>query len=277
MNNLVIKNLSQGYSQINVLEDVNHQFSVGVHGILGKNGVGKTTLLKTMAGLQPFQSGLISFKGQEQYKHLIGYVPQYVDFYPYWNSLQTLNFFLSLYGCQKPKSELIELLEQVGLRNPKQRVGGFSGGMKRRLALAVSLLNDPELLIIDEPTAGIDPEGRMVLRRIFGSLSQEKTIIMSTHNLSDLDWLARSIVILDQKKIAFSGSPKQLKASQQGCIWEVAVQNETDLPDYVKVISLAQKEEGLVARVISKDSIIKNSIPIEHPSLEEAYLAFLQQ
>ncbi|GAA0501140.1 ABC transporter ATP-binding protein [Deinococcus depolymerans] len=192
MDHLELRDVHQGYGRTAILKHVNLHLAGGVTGLLGRNGAGKTTLLKTMATLIPPTSGTLIYNGTPMddpavYRQRLGYVPQHVEFYPHWSARKTLRFFAQLRGQRLTDADVRGALDTVGLPDPGLRVGAYSGGMKRRLALATALLGDPSILVVDEPTAGVDPDGRTLIRKILGNISRDRSVVLSTHTRYSLN------------------------------------------------------------------------------------------
>lgn len=203
MNSIVIKNLNFSYGKKSVLKNINISIGNGLFGLLGKNGVGKTTLMKLIVGLLPTDSGEIKICGETKSKEIrkiVGYLPQDFDFYPEMTVKESLVYLGTLDNIKRSELDfkVDKLLNLVNLYQDKnKRIKGLSGGMKRRLGIAQSLLNDPKVLIVDEPTAGLDPEERIRFRNLLSELSSDKIVVFSTHISSDLESTANRLGILD--------------------------------------------------------------------------------
>lgn len=276
---LTIKDLTVSYGKRIILDKINVQLPQGVCGLLGRNGSGKTSLMRTLTGLQQAASGTVQFAGQEKQdqsteilQQSIGYVPQFIDFIPYWTAPKTINYFAQLKGVRLSKSEIGEYLDRVGLNYDTKFVGQYSGGMKRRLALAISLIGNPSLMIIDEPTAGVDAEGRILIRKILGDISRDKNIILSTHTISDVEWLANTIIVIKDQGVGFAGTPDELIHQEYGHIWSYRVDLNERVESTDSVLSLTRRENSIEVVEIAEHAPKEDAV-MKTPSLEEAYLA----
>lgn len=279
MNSLEIKNLNFAYGKKIVLNNININIENGLYGLLGKNGAGKTTLMKLIVGLLPIDSGIIKVCGKtnsKEIRKLVGYLPQDFDFYPEMKVKETLTYLGTLDNIRQLELNRIvdHLLDLVNLSKDKnKKVKSLSGGMKRRLGIAQSLLNDPKVLIVDEPTAGLDPEERIRFRNLLSDLSSNKIVVFSTHIASDLESTANRLGILDNGKFIYDGSIEGLLDEYSNGIYETIV-NRVNYEKFKKeYIVFEQKEiqEGILVR------FIHTGRPLEHfhripPSLESAYL-----
>lgn len=280
MDHLELRNIHQGYGRKTVLQHVSLHLAGGVLGLLGRNGAGKTTLLKTIGTLIPPTSGELVYNGTPitdptALRQRLGYVPQHVEFYPHWSAMKTLLFFAELRGQVPTRAEVAAVLETVGLTDAGQRVGAYSGGMKRRLALATALLANPAILVVDEPTAGVDPDGRTLIRKILGNISRDRSVVLSTHTISDIEWLADQIVILKHGTVGFAGRPDHLIEGQRHRLWTYTLPLHAEIDQDPSIISFSRQGDVLEIRQIADVPPTSEAIHLQ-PSLEEAYLAFLQ-
>jgi ABC-type multidrug transport system ATPase subunit len=264
---LKIKDLTKTYpSGVRALNGVDLEISPGVFGLLGPNGSGKTTLMKILATLLEPDSGSAQMDGLDLLsdKHgtrkVLGYLPQEFGLYPTLTAEQTLHYFAKLKGVhdKKERGALVDvLLERVNLADVRrQRVGGFSGGMRQRLGVAQALIGNPQLLIVDEPTAGLDPEERVRFHNLLGETAGEETVVMlSTHIVSDVSSLCSHVAIIRKGEILTSTTPWQAVSELEGAVWEASVPREklADLNARCRVLS-SQMLGGLVRlRVISNE------------------------
>lgn len=202
---LAIDRLTKQYKNKIAVDRVSIKLKPGVYGLLGANGAGKTTLMRMICDIQNPTSGQIKYNGTdikelgEDYRQVLGYLPQDFGYYPDFTAYDFLMYIAALKGLSKEKAEMRvnELLQIVNLENEKkQKVKTFSGGMKQRLGIAQAMLNNPKILILDEPTAGLDPKERVKFRNLISSFSQDKIVILSTHIVSDIEFIADEIIVM---------------------------------------------------------------------------------
>jgi ABC-2 type transport system ATP-binding protein len=280
--------LNQYYGKKQVLYDINLSISTGMFGLLGRNGAGKTTLLKTLVTLLPTNEGEIRMNGidihdQKRIRSIIGFLPQEFSMYGNMTAYQALDYLAVLSELDKRtrQTRINALLEQVNLTIHKNvKVKAMSGGMKRRLGIAQALLNDPKILVVDEPTAGLDPEERLRFRNLLAEVSENKIVLLSTHIAGDIEAAAENVAILEQGRIIFSDSIEQLLLNAQGKIFSVQVPR-TELnaaKKQVQIISLQQDGSTSHLRFIGNPDAAIMSHPLvieERPTLEDAYLYLL--
>ena len=269
------------------LRGVNLSLEAGVVGLLGPNGAGKSTLMRILATITQATSGRVLWNGEniadkpEPLRDVLGYLPQDFGVYPNLNAIEFLEYIAAVKGIagDAARKRITELLDLVNLTAAAKRpLGGYSGGMRQRVGIAQALLNDPQLLIVDEPTAGLDPEERMRFRNLLSELSGERIVILSTHIVSDIEAVASSIAILAQGELLAHEAPEVLLERLAGCVWEVVV-SSTELPKLRRnhlVSSTAHRSDGVHARVVSSAAPTPFARPLE-PSLEDAYLDALSR
>lgn len=283
-----INHLNQYYGKKQVLYDINLSISTGMFGLLGRNGAGKTTLMKTLVTLLPTNEGEIRMNGinihdQKKIRSIIGFLPQEFSMYGNMTAYQALDYLAVLSELDKRtrRTRINALLDQVNLTIHKNvKVKAMSGGMKRRLGIAQALLNDPKILVVDEPTAGLDPEERLRFRNLLAEVSENKIVLLSTHIAGDIEATAENVAILEQGRIIFSDSIEQLLLNAQGKIFSVQVPR-TELSTakkQVQIISLQQEGSTSHLRFIGNPQaqIMQHPLVIEErPTLEDAYLYLL--
>lgn len=210
---LTIDRISKQYKNKIAVDRVSVTLGQGVHGLLGANGAGKTTLMRVICGILKPDSGTISFDGMdvsgENYRAVLGYLPQDFGYYPEFTGLDFLLYMSALKGLEKQaaKRKAAELLELVSLESmAKKKIKTYSGGMKQRLGIAQALLNDPKLLILDEPTAGLDPKERVHFRNILKELGKDSVVLLSTHIVSDIEHLAENVLIMKDGQLIWHGA-----------------------------------------------------------------------
>ena len=209
---LIVNNVSKNYKDKVAINNVSFKLNKGVTGLLGANGAGKSTLMRMMCGILSKSSGDISYNNldvsREEFRNILGYLPQSFGYYPEFTALDFLLYISSLkgLGLDYAKTKSNELLEKVGLMDVRnKKIKTFSGGMKQRLGIAQALLNDPEVIILDEPTAGLDPKERVKFRNLIQELGKDNIVLLSTHIVSDLEKIADRILIIKQGEIVFDG------------------------------------------------------------------------
>ena len=285
MNTLTIKNLSKTYPNgVKALNDVSLNISNGMFGLLGANGAGKSSLMRTIASLQEPSSGTISFNDidiisspQEVRKNL-GYLPQEFGVYPKISAEKLLNHMAILKGIldkKERKNQVTALLQQTNLyQHRKKSVYTFSGGMRQRFGIAQALLANPQLIIVDEPTAGLDPEERNRFLNLLSEIGENVIVILSTHIVEDIRDLCKNMAILSEGQIVVQGDPSQLVKSLEGKIWSKMIKKE-DVGAYGKafqVISTKLVSGETQIRVIS-DSRPEQGFDRVDPNLEDLYFA----
>ena len=257
----------------------------GVLGLLGPNGAGKSTLMRILATVTRPTEGRALWNGADIAKSpnavrcALGYLPQDFGVYPNLSAVEFLEYLAAVKGvnASAARKRIEELLELVNLTDAGGRpLGGYSGGMRQRVGIAQALLNDPQLLIVDEPTAGLDPEERVRFRNLLSELSGDRIVILSTHIVSDVEAVATNIALIDRGKLVLHDTPETLLAGVNGKVWEVVVPSG-DLPSLRQrhiVSSTAHRSDGVHTRVVADTIPGPDAHPLE-PSLEDAYLAAL--
>ena len=288
---LVVENLSKEYrgggQVVQALSKVQLALGPGVLGLLGPNGAGKSTLMRILATITQPSSGRVLWNDVEIAHHpdplrtVLGYLPQDFGVYPNLNALEFLEYLAAVKGIQTAaaRKRIGELLELVNLTEVAKRpLGGYSGGMRQRIGIAQALLNDPQLLIVDEPTAGLDPEERVRFRNLLSELSGERIVILSTHIVSDVEAVASSIAILAHGHLIAHDVPEALLASVAGKVWQVVVPSSElyALRQKHLVSSTAHRSDGVHARVVA-DAAPENAARPLDPVLEDAYLSAVAQ
>jgi ABC-2 type transport system ATP-binding protein len=281
---LQIDSLSKKYSASTWgLRNVSLQLRPGVLGLLGPNGAGKSTLMRILATVTRPSSGRVLWNAidvlstPDPLRNVLGYLPQDFGVYPHLSAIEFLQYIAAVKGLDSSTANkrIEELLAVVNLTDARNRpLGGFSGGMRQRVGIAQALLNDPQLLIVDEPTAGLDPEERVRFRNLLSELSGERIVILSTHIVSDIEAIATDIAILSHGQLLAHDSPEALLASVSGKVWEVVIPSAQfpALQQQHLVSSTAHRADGVHARIVSNSQPSPQAIPLE-PSLEDAYLA----
>jgi len=288
---LAIRELQKTYaSGVHALKGVTLNVEPGMFGLLGPNGAGKTTLMKILATLLEADAGAIEMNGvdlidrKDETRRMLGYLPQEFGLYPSLTAEQMLNYFAKLKGVadKKQRRALIEaLLEKVNLSSARnQRLGGFSGGMRQRLGIAQALIGEPELIIVDEPTAGLDPEERVRFHNLLAeTASDSAVVILSTHIVSDVSNLCGNMAIIRQGAILSSCTPRQAVDQLKESVWEATVPREkvAAMKSQYQVISSQTIDGQVRLRVISKGERPTEAFVPVTPTLEDYYLNLVTQ
>ncbi|UCG61478.1 MAG: ABC transporter ATP-binding protein [Candidatus Zixiibacteriota bacterium] len=284
--NLSITKLGKAYRRdFWGLKDFSLDFDCGVLGLLGPNGAGKSTLMRILATVTRPTEGSANWNGFDVVKSpnkiraILGYLPQDFGIYPNLNSVEFLTYLAAARGMvgEPARKRINQLLEVVNLADArKRRLGSLSGGMRQRVGIAQALLNDPRLLIVDEPTAGLDPEERIRFRNLLSELAGDRIVILSSHIVSDLEAVATSIAIMNKGRLIVHAMPEELLRSVEGKVWEVIVAS-SELPGLKGshvVGSTTRTSEGVKARIVGKQPTNSDSRAAT-PTLEDAYLFLL--
>jgi ABC-2 type transport system ATP-binding protein len=265
------------------VRDLSLEARPGVLGLLGPNGAGKTTLMQMVATLTRPSAGRILFDGvdvvrdPEAVRRRLGYLPQDFGVYDNLSALELLAYVARLKGVRS-RERLTAMLELVNLHTVAGRpVGGFSGGMRQRRGRAPALVGDPDLLVVDEPTAGLDPEERVRFRNLLSGLSGRRLVIVSTHIVSDVESIAGEIAVVREGRLVTSGPPEALLRKAAGTAWEALLAPEEfeRLREGLTVSSLVRRSDGVHLRVVAAERPLGDAVAVE-PDLEDAYLALMQ-
>ena len=287
MYELELKQVSKTFKNKTAVQDVSICLNHGVYGLLGENGAGKTTLMRMLCGILKPTQGVIHCDGMPilqmggEYRRLLGYLPQDFGYYGDFSALRFLNYVAALKALPEEyaKNRIDELLEMVDLsKEKKNKLKTFSGGMLRRIGIAQALLNDPEILVLDEPTSGLDPGERVRFRNIISSLGKNRLVILSTHIVSDIEYIADKIMIMKNGQIMLSGDEAQILKEAEGCVWKCVVpENQVDSMDRKYVISNLRNQANQVElRIVSTQKPTEDAEPVE-VTLEDAYLFFTKK
>lgn len=283
-----IKNLTKIYKKgVKALDDVNIEIEEGMFGLLGPNGAGKTTLMKVLATLLEATSGDVKVgeyditNNRKEIRGMLGYLPQEFGVYPKLKTWEFLDYIASLNGIKnktEKRKKVEEMLDVMGLTEVRDRKAKkLSGGMTRRLGIAQALIGDPKVLIIDEPTTGLDPEERIKFRNLLADISLNKIIILSTHIVSDISSTCQNIALLDNGKIVFEGNPLELVKMAEGHVWKIVI-DERELDEVKKnynIITTVPVNGKLELKIVGRE-LNKYSGKIIQPTLEDAYVYFME-
>ena len=288
-NSLVIetRNLSKAYKGVQALQDFNLTLTPGILGLLGPNGAGKSTLMRMLATITKPSAGTILWNGQDVVKNpealrsVLGYLPQDFGVYPNLSAQEFLEYMAAIKGMsgKQAQQKIAALLDLVNLREAARRpLGGYSGGMRQRVGIAQALLNDPQLLIVDEPTVGLDPEERVRFRNLLSDLSGERIVILSTHIVSDVESTATDIAIIHKGHLKVRARPEQLLKQMDGSVWEWTATSQ-ELPALKQkflVSGTLRRMDGVEVRVVCETRPCPQAQPVM-PNLEDVYLAKVAQ
>lgn len=282
---LTIDRLTKQYQNKIAVDRISLTLTNGVYGLLGANGAGKTTLMRMMCGILKPTRGEVKFNGidvtHEDYRDALGYLPQEFGYYPEFTPMEFLCYMASLKGLTKgrAKEKSVELLELVSLSDmAKRKIKTFSGGMKQRLGIAQAMLNNPQILILDEPTAGLDPKERVRFRNLISQLGTDRIILLSTHIVSDIENIAGRILIMKEGQIIHKGSLDQITKVIQGKVFECIVDNKTveQFTDIYPIINLRQENGKTFLRLVSDEKPCENAICVS-ATLEDLYLYYFSE
>ena len=282
MHELKLMDIEKRYKDKEAVRKFNYTFVNGVYGLLGENGAGKTTLMRLICGILKPTTGNIYCDNIEiasmgaEYRKLLGYLPQDFGYYGEFTAERFLRYMAALKALPKEyaDSRIEELLDLVELKNKKKKkLKTFSGGMIRRIGIAQALLNDPEILILDEPTAGLDPKERVRFRKVISSLGKNRIVLLSTHIVSDIDYIADKIFIMKNGELIQEGTEKKIIEKMEGHVWKCVVsEKEAERIENLYIVSnMRNSGENVELRIISKKQPVVNAKNVES-TLEDAYL-----
>lgn len=285
---LEIRHVTKRYRDKMAAADVSLTLTPGVWGLLGANGAGKTTLMRMLAGILRPTEGQILCDGVEigalgaAYREKLGYLPQEFGFYPEFTVQDYLEYMAALKGLPRAEAarQIDALLERVSLAEVRRKkIVKLSGGMKRRVGIAQALLNDPEVLILDEPTSGLDPGERVRFRNLLSEFAHDRIVLISTHIVSDVEYIATRNAILRGGKLLSCGTTEELVQQVQGKVWTARIAPQR-LPEYeaqLPIVSLRNEADGSVSlRYLGSAPVIEDSLPAA-PRLEDLYLWLFPQ
>lgn len=281
---IVLDNVTKTYKDKTAVCNISTELTSGqLVGLIGKNGAGKTTLMKMLATIIKPTNGQIFFDGQNIVKNpnnvrnMIGYLPQEVSVYPNLTAYEYLNYVAALKGMKKREAlhQINQFLLEFHLEDVKdKKLGGFSGGMKQRIGIISALLDNPEFIIADEPTTGLDPEERITVRNLLSELAKERIVILSTHIVSDIEAVASRILILKNGSLVFDDVPRRLIDKSDGCVWEYT--SELVQSGAKGISSMVQTRDGIHVRQVSRKKPISYAVSVSS-TLEDACLFALEE
>lgn len=276
--------LTKHYGNKIAVDCVSATLEPGVYGLLGANGAGKTTLMRMLCAILESTSGEVLFDGQDvismgaDYRNVLGYLPQDFGYYPNYTAMEFLMYIAALKGIPKKiaRQRAKQLLEEVGLSNvANKKVGTFSGGMKQRVGIAQALLNNPDILILDEPTAGLDPKERVRFRNLLSDYAGDKIVILSTHIVSDIEAIADEVLLMKKGRFVLQGTVSELIEKAKGKVWELTVLPEETRKwqEKTTVANLRHEGKQVVLRIISDTMPTPEAVTCE-ATLEDLYLYY---
>ncbi len=284
---LKIIGLTKKFGSKTAVDGLNITLTNGVYGLLGANGAGKTTFMRLLCNIQNPTSGKILLNNKnitglgEKYRNILGYLPQHFGYYPEFSAYDFLLYVSALKGldektARKTSKELLEAVDLSG--ESRHKIKTFSGGMKQRLGIAQAMLNNPRILILDEPTAGLDPKERVRFRNLISAFSKDRIVILSTHIVSDVEFIAKEIIMMKSGKIIHFGNPQEITSEIDGQVWECTVPTacaEKYAAAY-NISNLRNIGEGqTVLRIIAECPPVENAVRIQ-PVLEDLYLFYFK-
>ncbi len=279
---LVVNNVSKKYGRYSALEQVKLEFGTGIYGLLAPNGAGKTTLIKMLVTLLSPSKGEILYNGtnildlDEEYRDKLGYLPQQFGYYKNYSPKQFLLYLAALKGMEKKVAlpTIEKLLHQVALGDvADKKMRKFSGGMIQRVGIAQALLNDPEILILDEPTAGLDPKERARFRNILTGLARERIVIISTHIVSDIESIANKVIMIKNKQLLYEDTVEQICSTLEGFVYETSILFERLEQFRQQYMLLSEKQErgNMIVRFVHKGEMDPDWESVA-PHLEDVFL-----
>ncbi|MEW8960455.1 ABC transporter ATP-binding protein [Paraclostridium dentum] len=287
---LILKNINKSFKDKIAVSDFNVTLNNGIYGLLGPNGAGKTSLMRIIADVSNATSGEVYLNGKSKselgadYRSLLGYLPQDVGFYKTFTAQKFLEYVSTLKGLEKEysKVKIDELLKFVNLEKDRNRkIGKFSGGMKQRLGIAQALLNDPKVLILDEPTAGLDPNERIRFKNLISEISKDKIVILSTHIVSDVEFISNEIIIMKDGKLVEKDTPNELLKSIKGKVHSLRIREDMlhKIQNKFKVSNIVREKDHILVRVVGHENIHIKDVDVkdENPSLEDLFLYYFDE
>lgn len=278
---LSVRSLTKKFGDKCAVNDVSFSLSYGVYGLLGPNGAGKTTLMKMLVDILDPSSGEVLLDGVNikelgaSYRDKLGYMPQEIGVYKNFSARRFLKYIAALKGItgKAANQKVEELLNLVGLKDVgKKKLGGFSGGMLRRIGIAQTLLNDPKILILDEPTAGLDPQERIRFRNIISELSENRIVLLSTHIISDMEFIAGKVIIMRDGAILKIDTTERLLQEAEGKVWTAVIAHSelNRIKNQYTIGNIVQKSSGIEVRIVGNQ---QPAFPCEaaKPILEDVF------
>lgn len=280
---LAVSNLGKRYGDTWALRNIDLVFESGVVGLLGPNGAGKSTFMRLITTATQPTEGTVRWKGTDvseqprQLRSVVGYLPQQFGVYPNLSAREFLSYLAAIRGLGSAHERIADLLELVNLTDvADDRLGGFSGGMRQRVGIAQALLSDPDLLVVDEPTVGLDPQERVRFRNILAELGEDRTVVLSTHIVPDVEAAATDVALLHEGRLVAHDRPSALLGKATGSVWEWLVPEAeiSGVKSAHTVSTTTRRQEGVQVRVIAESPPDSSAEAVE-PTLEDAYLCLI--
>lgn len=282
--NVVFDNISKQYKGKYALKNFSSELTQGIYGLLGANGAGKTTLINIFVGILKSDSGNIKIDGKEvgklgsNFLSYIGYLPQYPEFYKNFEVMEFLKYMCALKNIPKGIGEkkAKELLDIVNLKDTQnKKIGALSGGMRQRVGIVQAMLGDPKILILDEPTAGLDPQERIRFRNLITKFSENRIVLLATHIVSDVEFIANQVIILKKGELVRQNSPVNLMSEIEGKVWltEASDHDIYDKFKYHKISNMYREKEKIMLRIIADEKPDANA-ESSKPNLEDVFLYY---
>jgi len=280
---ITVSNLGKRYGDTWALRNIDLTFESGVVGLLGPNGAGKSTFMRLITTATQPTEGTVRWNGTDvseqprQLRSVVGYLPQQFGVYPNLSAREFLSYLAAIRGLGSADERIVDLLDLVNLTDAaNDRLGGFSGGMRQRVGIAQALLSDPDLLVVDEPTVGLDPQERVRFRNVLAELGEDRTVVLSTHIVPDIEAAATDVALLNDGRMVAHERPSALLSKASGSVWEWVVP-EAELSKVKSthtVSTTTRRQDGVQVRVIAETPPDSNAELIE-PTLEDAYLCLI--
>ncbi|MDE6208594.1 MAG: ABC transporter ATP-binding protein [Lachnospiraceae bacterium] len=285
---LKIENVSKNFKSFKALNNISIELNCGIYGLLGPNGAGKSTLINLITDNLKRDSGSILWDGEEilklgkKYRNILGYMPQQQGYYEEYTAAGFLMYIAHLKGLKKKQAmeKVEEMLHIVNMDEHKnKRIGTFSGGMKQRVLLAQALLNDPKILILDEPTAGVDPQERIRIRNFISKIAKDRIVILATHIVSDVEAISDKILLMGKGEIHKQGAPHKLLEDIKDKVYEINIEHDNidEIQSEYVVSNLRNSREGLVAKIVSDEEPRNRNYKKTIANLEDVYLYYFNE
>lgn len=282
---LIFDRVTKQFKNKIAVDRVSLSLQKGVYGLLGANGAGKTTLMRMMCGVLRPDSGEIRYGNlsveEEAYREKLGYLPQQFGYYPEFSGEDFLMYMAALKGISKrqAKERTKELLDTVSLTDvAKKKIRTYSGGMKQRLGIAQALISRPQILVLDEPTAGLDPKERVKFRNLISRLGSDRIVLLSTHIVSDIEHIAETILVMKDGNLIHQGGRGEIMEVIQGKVWEMTAEEDAveELMEKYPILNIRQEKGSMLLRLVSEEQPAADSVSVD-ATLEDLYLYYFSE